>query len=202
MRWINQPQSLTEWRKRATTRRLPSEWRRRACDAIYKALANLSGEALDDLPAVLRAVDVAYPFGERKNYPYKAWLLERNVLITALSSTPPSAEEFAVCEVAGDLVELGRLSEALELVILDAPKRLDRPCPSCGVRKGVPCRDPVIVTPQDPLGMPQMSLFAQPDNASAALVAPPPLPVWAPAREFEDRIVPHRARIEPRKEAV
>jgi hypothetical protein len=90
---------------------------------------------------LLVLIDAAYPFGERKYWPYKQWLVERAAYLEAASSVP-SRDEAAVCLVAHDLVELGRVDEARKLMDDQAPNRLKRPCPACGVRAGTECREP------------------------------------------------------------
>jgi hypothetical protein len=90
---------------------------------------------------ILAAVDAAYPFGEREMAPYKAWLAERQILVAALKHLPPTADEHEACRVALDLVELGRIKEAIVLLADQAPNRLNRKCLACGARFGKPCRE-------------------------------------------------------------
>jgi hypothetical protein len=58
----------------------PSRWGNQARTVILGVIAEC--RALD-LPEaeVLRRVDAAYPFGERKYWPYKAWLSARRELL-------------------------------------------------------------------------------------------------------------------------
>lgn len=88
---------------------------------------------------LLKLADAAYPFGERKYHPYKAWLAERKVFREAIAApAPPSADEAAVCEVARDMVLDGRLEEA-RVLLEQAPNRLARKCPACGAGPGDAC---------------------------------------------------------------
>lgn len=123
------------------SRRAPeSQWRRAAIAAIGRVLNAASPELLADDVALLKAIDAVYPFGERKYLPYKMWLLERRLFREACAApaATPSADEIGVCEVAGDLVQLGRIDEARKL-LEQAPNRLGRRCPACGARPGQLC---------------------------------------------------------------
>lgn len=121
-----------------------SRWRVRARGAISRVI-DANPEA--DTRTLLAAVDAAYPFGERAHHPYKAWLAERAQLIDDLKSdTPPSPEEWAAIEVAGDLLELGRAEEARKLLDEQAPLRHARRCESCGAAPGKPCREAEVAT--------------------------------------------------------
>lgn len=69
-----------------------SHWRRharRAIDAALKAYdeqpTELDAEA--DRKARIAAIDAAYPFTERRYWPYKMWLLERRRAIALMTST-------------------------------------------------------------------------------------------------------------------
>lgn len=126
------------------------KWRRQAHVAIREVLHRVAvGTTAKD---VLRAVDGAYPFGERKHYPYKAWLAERSALISALGLAPdlelPNAKDIMACEVAHDLIEEGRAGEARALLDDQAPRRLNRACSACGAKVGVECLEigDVVVT--------------------------------------------------------
>ena len=48
-------------------------WRERCCDIIHDVLQRTKGMPEKD---IRKALHDAYPFGERKYYPYKAWLAE------------------------------------------------------------------------------------------------------------------------------
>lgn len=54
---------------------MTSKWRIVARAAIQKAIASLPPEC--DRAELKKAIDQAYPFGEREYYPYKVWLDER-----------------------------------------------------------------------------------------------------------------------------
>lgn len=127
--------------------RSTSRWRQRARDAMIAALSGCHPDAAQF--EKLAAVDAAYPFGKRAHYPYKAWLAERSLLIEALTPDPvmPSKDEADVCEVARDLVEMGRREEARALVEREAPNRLARRCPSCASSAQVPCVEMVVDQP-------------------------------------------------------
>lgn len=51
-----------------------SHWRRDARAVIDRVVAENPGKTPEEL---IELVDAAYPFGERKMWPYKMWLLER-----------------------------------------------------------------------------------------------------------------------------
>jgi hypothetical protein len=54
-----------------------SYWRARARTVIGEAIA--AGQAAgEDLAAITRRIDAAYPFGPREHWPYKVWLNERS----------------------------------------------------------------------------------------------------------------------------
>jgi len=50
-------------------------WGDRALAVIREVDARLDGQT--PLAERIKAIDAAYPFGERKYFPYKAWLKER-----------------------------------------------------------------------------------------------------------------------------
>jgi hypothetical protein len=125
-----------------------SQWRRHARFAMRDAIRDLlKSRAPLDEASILAVVDAAYPFGERARHPYKAWLQERVLLREYLAGGPrskiegPTAEDAAACEVAVDLVELGRVDEAKALLAQQAPRRLNRVCQACGAEVGKPCRE-------------------------------------------------------------
>lgn len=158
-------------------KRVPkSRWRREAIVAIGRVLMSASPDLLADDDALLKAVDAAYPFGERKYLPYKMWLLERKLFREAMVAPAgtPSSDEAGVCEVAGDLVQLGRIDEARRL-LEQAPNRLGRKCPACAMPVGTPCID---------------------------MSRPPTAEDWVGAGDnrrirpgWRDMIVPHQARL-------
>jgi hypothetical protein len=130
--------SLDAWRM---TRWPRSIWRVGARKRIQDVVESIAEADLADKAAVLERVDAAYPFGERKYEPYKCWLKERRLFIAALEGpcAVPTADEAGVCEVAGDLVQLGRVDEARKLLDEQAPNRLGRKCTACGAGPRVPC---------------------------------------------------------------
>jgi len=109
---------------------------------IVEVLVASAPDVLADHEELLRRIDAAYPFGERRYHPYKMWLEERRLLRDALNSSPlPSREESEVCQVAFDLVEVGRVDDARKLLEEQAPNRLSRECPACGAKAKRPCAD-------------------------------------------------------------
>ncbi len=135
--------SLDAWRM---TRWPKSKWRvhsRKAIQDVIEVIALMEPAMLADRAAVLERVNAAYPFGEREMLPYKMWLLERKLFSAALNGPreAPTKDEAGVCEVAGDLVELGRVDEARKLLDAQAPNRLGRKCTACGAGAGVDCFD-------------------------------------------------------------
>lgn len=135
------PEALHLW---STMRGPESHWRQDARSVMIRVVREQRdlGKLGDDA-ALLKAVDAAYPFGERKYLPYKMWLLERKLFRDACTvpAATPSREEAEVCSVARDLVELGRHDEARKLVEEQAPNRLGRECAACGAKPGKPCRE-------------------------------------------------------------
>lgn len=135
--------ALDSWRM---SRWPKSIWRvgaRKAMQDAVEAIGIMDPALLARRDEILTRVDAAYPFGERKYEPYKCWLKERRLLIAALDGprTAPSADEAGVCEVAGDLVELGRIDEARRLLDDQAPNRLSRKCPACNAPPGIECSE-------------------------------------------------------------
>jgi hypothetical protein len=61
-------------------------WRERAEEVIREQIAIGRAQDLDDAQ-ILRLVDAAYPFGQRKYWPYKAWLAARRSLLALPGST-------------------------------------------------------------------------------------------------------------------
>lgn len=62
-----------------------SYWRRKSREAIMAAIARNPGLVDFD---ILKAIDKAYPFGPRKNLPYKYWLEERRKTMSRISTNP------------------------------------------------------------------------------------------------------------------
>lgn len=158
--------ALDSWRM---SRWPKSIWRvgaRKAMQDAVEAIGIMDPALLARRDEILTRVDAAYPFGERKYEPYKCWLKERRLLIAALDGprTAPSADEAGVCEVAGDLVELGRIDEARKLLDEQAPNRLARKCPACGAWPGGMCK----TMPADGEKRCECPSFASSDDIAAA----------------------------------
>lgn len=68
-----------------------SHWRALARKTI-NAVVREVGTA--DVPKLKAAIDAAYPFGERRLWPYKMWLLERRAAFEALDG-------LGLCRVCG-----------------------------------------------------------------------------------------------------
>lgn len=158
-------------------------WQWRARRRILEALEHHGDLEGDEL---LAQVDAAYPFGDRKHYPYKAWLAERRILIGLMTPEPvmPSADEAAACMVARDLVELGREDEARALLDAQAPNRLTRKCPACGALPGRECSVWRLSTPEDHAEW-RRQLLA---GAFTMDTSPPP-------QSAQTMLVPHEARL-------
>ena len=142
------PEALRLWKER---RAPDSHWRRAAIAAIGLVVNSASPALLADDMRLLAAIDAAYPFGERRYLPYKMWLLERKLFREACTVPPPmpTQDEIEACEVARDLVELGRYDEARELLDKLAPNRLNRDCQVCGATFGISC----AMAPPTPQGI-------------------------------------------------
>ncbi len=63
-------------------------WRERARRTIEQVLADAKKQQLT-AEQTKRAIDAAYPFGERAYYPYEAWLVERKIALVALGLAKP-----------------------------------------------------------------------------------------------------------------
>lgn len=135
------PEAYKLWRGQ---RGVESHWRMRARHAMA-AVVDSRPELLADDVALLKVVDAAYPFGERKYLPYKMWLLERAAFRAAMSvpASTPSRDEAEVCSVARDELELHpeRAEEIRRMLDEQAPNRLGRKCLACGARIGEDCID-------------------------------------------------------------
>lgn len=129
--WMASKRPLSRWRQRA----------RFVIQEVVEILLQSAPEVLADHTETLSRVDAAYPFGERRYEPYRCWLKERRLFIAALEGPVqmPTRDEAEVCEVAGDLVQLGRIDEARKLLEEQAPNRLGRKCPACGMPPGMNC---------------------------------------------------------------
>lgn len=65
-----------------------SEWRRRAAPIIHEAIASTT-----DPRERRRRLKEAYPFGERKGWPYAAWLAEIKSQWPGFTRRPVEPEE-------------------------------------------------------------------------------------------------------------
>lgn len=130
-RWQSMRGTESRWRQDARARMI----------AVVREQRDLGNLASDRV--LLEAIDAAYPFGERKHFPYKMWLVERRIFLDAMRAPARalSREEAEVCSIARDLVELGRFDEARKLVQEQAPYRVTRDCPACGALAGNDCWD-------------------------------------------------------------
>lgn len=86
-----------------------SDWRRRSRAVIAEVMLAL-GPSATAVTAV-KALRDAYPFGERKHWPYKVWLDEVNAAMATRFGPPKPS-----------------------------PLKIDRACAVCGVRAGAYCR--------------------------------------------------------------
>lgn len=142
-RWQQEGQAYTtsRWRKIA----------RKTIGTAIEAYENVRPEDyVIDHQEIRNVISDANPFKHMgPRMPYKMWLVERRLFLNVLESfyAPPTADERGAVEVAGDLVELGRTEEALALLEQDAPNRLCRKCPACGVLAGRPCREAYEIPP-------------------------------------------------------
>lgn len=129
-----------------------SNWRRHSRIVIDRVLAENPGV---DEAKLFKLISAAYPFGERKYHRYKIWLSE--VAATRKQRNPrqlpdcDAGDYESVLLVAGDLVELGRIEEARQLLTEQAPYRLTFGCPACGARPYKPC---VVIDMGHPLLVP------------------------------------------------
>lgn len=137
------PVRIESW---LTASRKAGKWRQRArvvMARVVESWLNTHPRAALVAVDILHAVDMEYPFGQRKHHPYQAWLTERKILREALglleSMPEPTEEDFAAVEVAIDLVETDRIEEAVALLAEQAPRRLNRDCPVCGAKRGREC---------------------------------------------------------------
>lgn len=62
-------------------------WKNRARATILEVMRQALVEGLDR-ETMIKRVDAAYPFGQRKNYPYQAWLEVRRGLLFDGQPTP------------------------------------------------------------------------------------------------------------------
>ncbi len=140
-----------------------SRWKRdarRLMQGIVREYLAVDGKLVIDDDKLIARVDAAYPFGARERHPYSCWLEERKRLIGVLRPQPelpaPTHDEYGACEVATDILALAddlegigkaaeakmKRDEALDLLIKQAPNRMNRACPVCGAKVGDVCVDP------------------------------------------------------------
>lgn len=189
------PEALARWR----SWRVPdSHWRMSARGRMF-AVARKYPDLVADDDALLKAIDKAYPFGERRHHPYKCWLEERRLLIELMNEAPPpSRTEAEVCSVARDELELHpeRAEAIREMLDEHAPNRLRRQCPACGVRAGVSC---VPVTQQWPVTQQRRCARCGWSGATDEMEA-----TSCPrchALSEDDLLVPHHARLVGHRDA-
>lgn len=72
-----------------------SYWRQRACEVIGRVIARVG---TSDIKQLRRALQAAYPFGERAYTPYKMWLKEVNARLAPLGSR----QRFAQAQKQGE----------------------------------------------------------------------------------------------------
>ncbi len=65
-----------------------SPWRTEAAKVVQAAIATGEARGLTG-PALLRHIREAYPFGPRRNHPYKIWLSEVNRQLGRSTPKPP-----------------------------------------------------------------------------------------------------------------
>lgn len=70
----------------------PSTWRRHARAVIGRVLAGLPAGATDTERR--KAVQAAYPFGERQNHPYRCWLAEVKLALDGRSADRDTSIRF------------------------------------------------------------------------------------------------------------
>ncbi len=138
-----------------------------------------------DRAAVLVTVDATISAdADRQQRNLKAWRAERLSFVACVlgaePSDEPTADDYAACVVAADLVEECRDREAEQLLIQQAPRRHNRPCPACGVIAGRPCREP---------GAAEARFSEWPNDGLGGYRA---------QRDVGERIVPHLSRVEVR----
>lgn len=159
----------------------PSSWKTRAIYVMLPVVerhvaAAAREQRLIDVTKLLGDLHPVYPFGPRQHHPYKVWLTERKKLKSVINAKPPDVDEFEICKVADDMVQLGRIDEARELLARECPNLLARDCPACGVKYGRPCREPSVPT----------------------LVADVTQGIFPWVKPLVDKIIPCQARIQPR----
>ncbi len=189
-------------------------WRKRSLEVILSIVEPLADNPSMIQPSdLLRAVRQAYPFGSRQHHPYKMWLAEVSRLRTALMDVKATWEQYDVIRIADDMVQLaaiakteGRvvdannmLAKAGLLLETEAPDALGRVCPTCGRLRGTRCHEPKpTATDSNQTKLFELSPVYKLSptyhevafkNATAALRY---------AADFEERIIPHEARILPK----
>lgn len=167
--------AFEQWLVRCHAVPLPSlgKWRNRSLAHIGQLVERARREDPAISPMALASfVDKRYPFERRSGFAYKAWLAERKIFHAALRTDHaprPSADERDACEVARDLVELGKVDDAQKLLDEQAPNRLNQKCQSCGAWPGEMCKEPVTDKPghysrrsSEPVVVPHMARLLEP----------------------------------------
>lgn len=107
-----------------------SQWRRRSREVIHEVLSQLSPGATDRERRI--AIRKAYPFGERRNRPYRIWLSEvRKIVGTNSKGAAESIPEVRIelDTSSGDLevkVACGWCNGSNCLACLQSRKRVER----------------------------------------------------------------------------
>ena len=70
-------------------------WRNQAQQAIQHAL-NLAKKQGKEGQEIVNMIDAAYPFEQRSNYPYTAWLSERRRILKELGLYQPKQIDYSV----------------------------------------------------------------------------------------------------------
>lgn len=81
------------------------KWERQARAVIADVAARCKAEG-HGLVATLAAIDAAYPFGQRKYWPYAAWLKARRAWLHGVQSPTPDEEKLRAWE-AGEKIPGG-----------------------------------------------------------------------------------------------
>lgn len=112
-----------------------SHWRARAREVIADVIERV-GTA--DVEATIRAIDAAYPFGEREHWPYRMWLRERRAALTVLRGDAPQLTR--ACPACG--AAPGKRCKEISTGEERAPhvSRGVQLCLLCGAAEGEACK--------------------------------------------------------------
>lgn len=80
-----------------------SWWRREAAHVIARTLPTYQAQGLTG-KALKRAVGSHYPFGERRNWPYKCWLRELAIAVGEQPRSRPRSRRSGNRDVPGQLL--------------------------------------------------------------------------------------------------